>query len=70
MSVYRKMMTDDQKMDGLKASHAILSKKIETELERLRDFAQSFLNPERNGYAVTKEIRNQARIALGGKPVE
>ena len=26
MSVYHNMMTDDQKLDGLKANHAILSK--------------------------------------------
>jgi hypothetical protein len=37
---------------------------------RLMQFAESFLSPERNGYAVDRYVRDQARVALGLPPVE
>lgn len=36
------------------------------QLQRLRDFARRFLDPEDLGHAVTREIKNAARRALYG----
>lgn len=33
--------------------------------ERLYDFLKSLLDPERNGWAVTQEVRDEARALLG-----
>ena len=41
-----------------------------TPLELLTAFAQDVLNPEMYGYAVTAEVRDAARKALGREPVE
>lgn len=38
--------------------------------DRLLDFVQSLLDPDRNGYAVPPHIRDEARKALGMRPVE
>jgi len=40
------------------------------ELQKYKSFVKSLLNPEEYGYAVTAEVRDQARILLGIKPVE
>ncbi len=37
------------------------------QLQRLRDFARRFLDPEDLGHAVTRDIRNAARRALYGE---
>lgn len=42
----------------------------DAELARLRAFAESFLNPEENGRAVSAYIRDDARAALGMDRVE
>jgi hypothetical protein len=42
----------------------------EGQLEQLKAFAESLLNPEQNGRAVSAYIRDQAREALGMKKVE
>lgn len=36
----------------------------------LKDFANSFLDPERLGYAVNPEVRDRARLVLGLPAVE
>lgn len=36
----------------------------------LQDFAESMLDPERNGYSVSAHVRDQARVALGRPRVE
>lgn len=41
-----------------------------SELERLRNFAESLLDPERFGLAVPPEVRDAARKALGRPEVE
>lgn len=43
---------------------------IRQSYDRLLDFALSFLSPEENGHAVPAHIRDEARKALGRKPVE
>ena len=40
------------------------------ELQKYKSFVKSLLNPEEYGYAVSAEVRDQARILLGMKPVE
>ena len=45
-------------------------KAIEQSYDRLLNFALSFLSPEENGLAVSAYIRDEARMALGRKPVE
>ena len=40
------------------------------EMTNLEDFVNSFLFPERNGYAVSPFIRDEARYLLGIKPCE
>jgi hypothetical protein len=40
------------------------------ELQKYKSFVNSLLNPEEYGYAVSAEVRDQARILLGMKPVE
>lgn len=37
---------------------------------RLFNFVNSLLDPERFGYAVTAEVRDEARVALGREKVE
>ena len=45
-------------------------KEQEAELEPLRQFAKSMLNPEEWGHAVTVPVRDAARQALGRESVE
>lgn len=40
------------------------------ELKKYKSFVKSLLNPDEYGHAVTAEVRDQARILLGMKPVE
>jgi hypothetical protein len=40
------------------------------ELQKYKSFVKSLLNPDEYGHAVTGEVRDQARILLGMKPVE
>jgi len=40
------------------------------ELQKYKSFVNSLLSPEEYGYAVSAEVRDQARILLGMKPVE
>jgi len=40
------------------------------ELQKYKSFVKSLLNPDEYGHAVTAEVRDQARILLGMKPVE
>ena len=40
------------------------------ELKKYKSFVKSLLNPNEYGHAVTAEVRDQARILLGMKPVE
>lgn len=40
------------------------------ELQKYKSFVNSLLHPEEYGYAVTAEVRDQARILLGMNPVE
>ena len=40
------------------------------ELQKYKSFVKSLLNPDEYGHAVTPEVRDQARILLGMKPVE
>lgn len=40
------------------------------ELQKYKSFVKSLLNPDEYGHAVTVEVRDQARILLGMKPVE
>jgi hypothetical protein len=40
------------------------------ELQKYKLFVKSLLNPDEYGHAVTAEVRDQARILLGMKPVE
>jgi len=40
------------------------------ELQKYKSFVKSLLNPNEYGHAVTAEVRDQARILLGMKPVE
>ena len=40
------------------------------ELQKYKSFVKSLLNPEEYGYAVSAEVRDQARILLGMDPVE
>lgn len=50
-----------------------LIKRLDATKARLRefeDFAESMLNPERNGLAVNNYVRDQARRLLGIKPCE
>lgn len=37
---------------------------------RLQKFAESMLDPERNGFSVPADVRDQARVALGRQRVE
>jgi hypothetical protein len=46
------------------------SSAVDDEVERLRDFARSMLDPERFGHAVTAEVRDEARELLGLRRVE
>lgn len=40
------------------------------ELQKYKSFVKSLLNPDEYGHAVSAEVRDQARILLGMKPVE
>ena len=40
------------------------------ELQKYKSFVKSLLNPDEYGHAVTAEVRDQAQILLGMKPVE
>ena len=40
------------------------------QLKKYKSFVKSLLNPDEYGHAVTAEVRDQARILLGMKPVE
>ena len=40
------------------------------ELQKYKSFVNSLLHPEEYGYAVSAEVRDQARILLGMNPVE
>jgi hypothetical protein len=43
---------------------------LEEQLDKHIQFTNSLLNPEEYGYAVSNEVRDQARILKGMKPVE
>jgi len=50
--------------------HDFFSMMHENELQKYKSFVNSLLHPEEYGYAVTAEVRDQARILLGMNPVE
>ena len=43
---------------------------LKEDLNEYKSFVKSLLNPEEYGYAVSAEVRDQARILLGMDPVE
>lgn len=56
-------------MDELESIKSYI-RDIHSENDRYKSFINSLLNPEEYGYAVSNEVRDAARIALGMEPVE
>lgn len=44
-------------------------KNIPLDPDKTRDFLKALLNPERYGYSVTEEVRDEARTLLGIRKV-
>lgn len=65
----RSMRQTDDALIQLREALEMAARAI-AERDRLGAFALSLLNPEENGHAVPAHIRDEARKALGRRPVE